>query len=230
MPSSHVHDLLALLGRQAPPDVPRSERDSDGAESWSHDAILAQGLVVALAVALALALVLALSLLPPLSLSPSVGGDSLGRLRCRSGRRSRRLCGLCALAFALVLVLVLVVSLAFSLAFAFAFTAVGRLAREWAPRAAGGGGVAVVASPRVSAAGAGAGAGVGVGVGVGVGGAGSPASGPWVSVPALGFSTRRPCRNGGSLPGCRGRRQNPIDRPTRRPQGRADSSCPAVQC
>ena len=225
MPSSQVHDLPALLGRQAPPDVPRRERDSDGAESWSHDAILAQGLVVALAVALALALLLAFVLVTAVAVVTFGRRRFVRRLRCRNGRRSRRLCGLWALA--LVLVLVLVVSLAVALAFALPLP----LSVGWLGAGTAGAGAAaesrwwpahVCRPPGLERArgweweweSARA----------------SPASGPWVSVPALGFSTRRPCRNGGSMPGCRGRRQNPIDRPTRRPQGRADSSCPAVQC
>jgi len=41
-----VRDLLALLGRQTAPDVPRCQRDTDGPETSgkarSHERILAQ--------------------------------------------------------------------------------------------------------------------------------------------------------------------------------------------
>lgn len=60
-----VQDLLALLRRQAPPDVPGGEHDTNGSETWSkagHGPILAQALfavpvVVALAIAVPVAFV-----------------------------------------------------------------------------------------------------------------------------------------------------------------------------
>jgi hypothetical protein len=88
MLAGHVQDLLSLLRRQAAPDIPRCERESDGAETSaearSHEAILAQALaVVPFAVALALLLVLAVAV--------AVVFLSLGRLGLvrRHGRRSR---------------------------------------------------------------------------------------------------------------------------------------------
>jgi hypothetical protein len=64
MLAGHVQDLFSLLGRQAAPDIPRCERESNGAEASaearSHEAILAQALaVVPFAVALALAVAVA---------------------------------------------------------------------------------------------------------------------------------------------------------------------------
>ena len=67
MLAGYVQDLLALLGRQTAPDVPRCQSDTDGpetsAEAW-HETILAQALrsapfvlVVAVAVVVVVALV-----------------------------------------------------------------------------------------------------------------------------------------------------------------------------
>jgi len=65
--AGHVQDLPALLGRQAAPDVPRRQRETDGpeasAEARPHETILAQALaftpfvVAALAIAVVVAVV-----------------------------------------------------------------------------------------------------------------------------------------------------------------------------